>query len=157
MYNVTVVTSRDGRANAWALLLYKVPPEPTARRVYVWRKLKRLGALLLHDAVWALPATPYTLEQLRWLAAEIAEMDGSALVWEAHLSPPEQDAALVRQFVAQVEVSYAELLTELERGEADLAALSRRYQQIHAQDYFHAALGMRVREALAAVGGRREL
>lgn len=53
-------------------------------------------------------------------------------------------------------MSYAELLTELERGEADLAALSRRYQQIHAQDYFHAALGTRVREALAAMGGRRE-
>ncbi|MGH2524049.1 MAG: Chromate resistance protein ChrB, partial [Anaerolineales bacterium] len=28
----------------------------------MWRKLKRLGALLLHDAVWLLPPTPYTLE-----------------------------------------------------------------------------------------------
>jgi hypothetical protein len=49
----------------WVLLLFKAPPEPTARRVYVWRTLKRLGALLLHDAVWVLPATPYTVEKTR--------------------------------------------------------------------------------------------
>jgi hypothetical protein len=69
-------------------LLYKVPPEPTARRVSVWRKLKRLGALLLHDAVWVLPATPATLEQFQWLATEIEEMEGTAMVamvWEARL------------------------------------------------------------------------
>ncbi|HEV2458330.1 MAG TPA: Chromate resistance protein ChrB, partial [Ktedonobacterales bacterium] len=69
----------------WVLLVYKVPPEPSARRVYVWRKLKRLGAILLHDAVWVLPATPATREQFQWLATEIEELAGSALVWEATL------------------------------------------------------------------------
>ena len=44
----------------WVLLHYKIPREPTAPRVYVWRKLKRLGAILLQDAVWVLPATPHT-------------------------------------------------------------------------------------------------
>jgi len=41
----------------WVLLTYKIPREPTASRAYVWRKLKRLGALLMHDAVWVLPNT----------------------------------------------------------------------------------------------------
>ncbi len=50
---------------AWMLLHYKLPREPTAPRVYVWRKLKRLGALLLHDAVWVLPATPSTRENFQ--------------------------------------------------------------------------------------------
>lgn len=67
--------------NQWLLLVYKVPNEPSARRVYVWRKLKRLAALLLHDTVWILPATAYTREQFQWLAAEILEMEGG----EAHL------------------------------------------------------------------------
>ena len=40
---------------SWVLLDYKIPREPTASRAMVWRKLKRLGALLLHDAVWVLP------------------------------------------------------------------------------------------------------
>jgi hypothetical protein len=140
----------------WVLLVYKVPPEPTARRVYVWRKLKRLGALLLHDAVWVLPATPYTLEQYQWLAAEIEELEGSAMVWEAHLSLDGQDSALVGRFRAQVEAGYREILTELARPGADLATLSKRYQQIQSQDYFHAELGAQTREALGAAKGGYE-
>ena len=59
----------------WILLIYKIPNEPSAGRVFVWRKLKKLGAMLLHDAVWVLPATPQTKEHFRWLAAEIAERE----------------------------------------------------------------------------------
>src|SRR5215212_10439941 len=99
---------------SWLLLVYKVPPEPTARRVYVWRKLKRLGAILLHDAVWVLPPTPYTREQLQWLSAEITEMTGDALIWEAHLLSP-QDDVLMQQFLAQTDSTYGEVLTALEK------------------------------------------
>jgi hypothetical protein len=134
----------------WVLLVYKVPPEPSARRVSVWRKLKRLGALLLHDAVWVLPATPATREQAQWLATEIEEMDGSALVWEATLRLESQDSALVARFVAQAETEYRAILEALERPGADRAALSRQYQHVQAQDYFHVALGAVVRAALAA-------
>jgi hypothetical protein len=134
----------------WVLLVYKVPPEPSARRVYVWRKLKRLGAILLHDAVWALPATPSTREQFQWLASEIEELAGSALVWEANLRLESQDSALVDRFVAQAEAAYRDILAALERPDADRAALSKQYQQVQAQDYFHVALGGVVREAIAA-------
>jgi hypothetical protein len=137
----------------WVLFLYKVPPEPTARRVYVWRKLKRLGAILLHDAVWVLPATPYTVEQFQWLAAEIEELEGSAMVWEARSTLEVQDSDLVSRFLAQAEAGYREILTALAHPDADLAALARRYQQVQAQDYFHAALGAQVREALASSTG----
>lgn len=95
---------------SWVLLAYKVPAEPTARRVYVWRKLKRLGALLLHDAVWVLPATAYTLEQFQWLAAEIEEMEGNAMVWEARLGLDGQDSLMRSRFIAQVEEGYREIL-----------------------------------------------
>src|SRR5256885_9772574 len=66
----------------WVLLVYKIPREPTASRAQVWRKLKRLGALLLHDAVWVLPATPWTREQFQWLTVEIGELGGEAYLWE---------------------------------------------------------------------------
>lgn len=141
---------------SWLLLVYKVPPEPTARRVYVWRKLKRLGAILLHDAVWVLPPTPYTREQLQWLATEIVEMSGQALVWEAQLVLPEKDETLVAQFGAQVDGGYHEILSALENTDADLSALSRQYQQVKAYDYFSSALGPRVREALVVAKGGTE-
>lgn len=137
--------------HSWALLLYKLSAEPSARRVYIWRKLKRLGAVSLQDAVWTLPATAWTVEQFQWLAAEIREMGGSAMVWEARLRLDGQDDELVRQFRAQVEAIYTEILTDLASPDLDhhdLILLSRRFQQTQAQDYFHSALGERVRGAL---------
>src|SRR5207244_5379259 len=120
---------------SWVLLVYKVPREPTALRAGIWRKLKKLGALLLRDAVWALPATPWTREQMQWLTVEITELGGEAMLWEAQLMLNGQDEALVQQFLAKVETSYREILAELEREDADLVALSRKYQQVQAQDY----------------------
>src|SRR3954469_10420816 len=144
-----VVTEMPRR---WLLLLYKVPPEPTANRVLVWRKLKRLGAILLHDAVWVLPPSPRTIEELRWLAAEIRERGGDVTLWEASLGLDGNDDDLVRQFLALVDGLYTGILGDLEQPEADLTALSRRYQQARRQDYFHSPLGERVREALLSAG-----
>jgi len=137
----------------WVLLVYKIPREPTASRAQVWRKLKRLGALLLHDAVWVLPATPWTREQFQWLAVEIGELEGEAYLWESHLLLNGQADALVQQFQARVDSAYQDILHELELGDADLVALSRTYQQVRAQDYFHSEVGIQVRERLMRARG----
>ncbi len=137
----------------WVLLVYKIPREPTASRAQVWRKLKRLGALLLHDAVWVLPATPWTREQFQWLAVEIGELGGEAHLWESHLLLNGQADALIQQFQSRVDVAYQEILYELSQEDTDLVALSRKYQQVRAQDYFHSALGTHVRERLMSARG----
>ena len=138
---------------SWVLLVYKIPREPTSSRATIWRKLKRLGALLLHDAVWVLPATPWTREQFQWLAVEIGELEGEAYLWESHLLLNGQAEALAQQFQARVDAAYQEILGEVEQDEADLVALSRKYQQVRAQDYFHSELGVQVRERLMSVRG----
>jgi len=137
----------------WVVLVYKIPREPAAGRVYVWRKLKRLGALLLHDAVWLLPATPWTREQFQWLAVEIRELGGEALVWESRMVLPGQDETLVQQFVAEVDEAYRAVLAALQQADADLAALARQYQQVQARDYFQSPLGQQVRAALLRARG----
>jgi hypothetical protein len=137
----------------WVLLVYKIPREPTASRAAVWRKLKRLGALLLHDAVWVLPATPWTCEQFQWLAVEIGEFGGGAYLWESHLLLHGQSDTLIRQFQTRVDAAYQEILDELEQDDADLVALSRTYQQVRSQDYFHSPLGTHVRERLLTTRG----
>ena len=141
------------KETSWVLLVYKIPREPTASRAAVWRKLKRLGALLLHDAVWVLPATPWTREQFQWLAVEIGELGGEAYLWESHLLLNGQSEALEQQFQARVDGAYQEILDDLEQEDADLVALSRKYQQVRAQDYFHSALGTHVRERLMSARG----
>jgi hypothetical protein len=82
----------------WLLLHYKLPSKPSALRVYIWRKLKRMGAILLHDAVWVLPSLPRTAEQIQWLAAEIEEMGGNAIYWRASSLLQAQDESLIQQF-----------------------------------------------------------
>ncbi len=137
----------------WVLLVYKIPREPTSSRATIWRKLKRLGALLLHDAVWVLPATPWTREQFQWLTVEIGELGGEAYLWESYLLLNGQADALAQQFQARVDAAYQEILGEVEQEDADLVALSRRYQQVRAQDYFHSALGRYLRERLMTARG----
>lgn len=144
--------------HTWVLLLYKLAPdEPSARRVFIWRKLKRLGALALQDAVWVLPAAPWTIEQFQWLAVEIREMAGTALVWEARLSLDGQDDDLVRQFSAQADATYNAILADLANPDieqGDVIVLAQRFQQAQAQDYFHSALGQQVRETLERIADR---
>ncbi len=131
----------------WLVLIYKVPREPTSRRVAVWRRLRRLGAMLLHDAAWILPATQWTREQVQWVATEILELEGEVTVWESRLTFGE-DRAMVEQFQAQVAPTYAAILSEMRNPDADLIALSRRYQQARALDYFPGELEKSVRESL---------
>jgi hypothetical protein len=145
-----------GPASRWLLLVYTVPREPSANRVSIWRKLKRLGALLLHDAVWVLPSFERTREQLQWLAEEIRELGGEALVWQASLAADGQDEQLVQRFTARVDELYREVLADLNGAETDLVGLARRYQQTKLVDYFHSPVGDQVRDALLAAGGREQ-
>ena len=136
----------------WLLFLYKVPNEPSARRVYAWRKLKGMGAILLHDSAWILPANDRTREKLQWLASEIQEMDGGeAMLWEGTQIFTGSEDDLKGQFMSQVDALYKDILKQLKHKNPDLPALSRQYQSAHAQDYFQSELGKKVYESLLAL------
>jgi DNA-binding transcriptional regulator PaaX len=138
--------------NKWLLLVYKIPREPTAHRVSIWRKLKQLGAMLLHDSVWVLPATPQTREQFQWLASEIVEQGGEATLWLSELTGERQRTELEKSFSAIVDEAYQEILGQLQRKKPDLPSLGRRYQQVRQRDYFRSKLGDKVRKAILAKG-----
>jgi hypothetical protein len=93
----------------WVLLSSRLPREPSRLRLGIWRRLRRLGALLLHDAVWVLPADAKTREAFEWLAEEISEQGGTAFVWEALSLDEPQNRELVRRFRAEADARYAAL------------------------------------------------
>ena len=68
------------------MLTYRLPREPSAPRLALWRKLKRLGVAQLSDGLVALPADARTREQLEWAAEEVEEAGGTAGVWLARPS-----------------------------------------------------------------------
>src|SRR5215831_19114454 len=110
----------------WLLLAYKIPREPTAGRVYVWRKLKQLGAVAVQDAVWVLPATPKTQEHFQWLAAEIMELGGEVSLFKSQAVLAQQNEALKEQFDGPVREAYREILEALKGRKPDLASISKR-------------------------------
>ncbi len=140
--------------NHWLLLHYNLSSKPSERRVYIWRKLKRLGAILVQDAVWILPDTPRSAEHLRWLVTEIQEMNGEAFLWRSNVILEVQESALVKRFMDQVDQEYEALLKKMNQKTLDLTRLSQEYQQILGKDYFHSETGLRVRAKLLAQRGR---
>ncbi|MCI0333254.1 MAG: ChrB protein [Planctomycetes bacterium] len=140
----------------WLLLVYRIPREPTAGRVYVWRKLKQLGATSLQDAVWVLPVSDRNREHFQWVASEIIELGGEVSVFDSELLMTSAEPTLRERFEGPVRDAYQEILETLKRGKPDLAALSKKYQQTKAHDFFQCPLGDRVRDKLvAAQGGNR--
>ena len=133
---------------SWLLLLYKIPRTPSAPRVYVWRKLKRTGAILLHDAVWVLPDLPRTAEQIQWLTAEIQEMGGEGFSWRASTLLGISDESLKQKFIEQVDAIYADLLKQLKKSKPDVQDIATAYQQAISQDFFHSKLGLQLRNKL---------
>jgi hypothetical protein len=75
----------------------------------VWRRLKRLGAILLHDSLWVLPADAKTREAFEWLEQEIEEQGGTAWVWEAASLSPQQDRQVVEQFRGEADARYEQI------------------------------------------------
>ena len=134
----------------WLLLHYKLPSKPSAMRVYIWRKLKRLGAILLHEAIWVLPDQPRTAEQIQWLTAEIREMGGEAYSWRASELLGIRDEALKRRFIEHVDEIYAGLLKRLKKSRPDMQEIAREYQQAATQDFFHSKLGLQELKKLAS-------
>ncbi len=140
----------------WLLLTYKLPSEPSRRRVYVWRKLKRLGAINVYEAVWVLPENPRTREQFQWLAVEIQEMGGEAMVWTGKPGFAGQEEAVRELFVRQVDEAYQELLDRLDGASLEAAEAAQAYMQIRQRDYFDSPLGNRLRQRLLAQRGSEE-
>lgn len=137
----------------WLLLSYKLPAYPSALRVYVWRKLKHLGAILLNDTIWVLPDTVKTAEHFQWLATEIQERQGTVNLWRSSLVLGLREEELIDQFKKQVDGEFKGLLKKLHEKNPDVAKLSQAYQQVIGKDYFRSEIGQQVRAKLLELRG----
>jgi hypothetical protein len=108
----------------WLLLIHQLPAKPAYARVKVWRRLQAMGAVTVKNAVYALPANAETREDFAWLAKEIEELEGEAIVVEAALVEGLSDEALHALFDQAREADYLKIATEArelaERLETDL-------------------------------------
>jgi hypothetical protein len=141
----------------WVLLVYRIPSEPTRLRAGVWRKLKSHGAIYVQNSVAALPATPQSERALRSLRAEIADMGGTAYLFDGKVLAGQ--APLLDSFNAVRDDEYEEIIdkcadflnqvrkefdashftyAELEENDVDLVKLQGWLERIRERDVFGA-------------------
>ncbi|SDT80241.1 Chromate resistance protein ChrB [Actinoplanes derwentensis] len=127
----------------WALLSYRIPREPSQPRIAVWRKLERLGVARLGDGLIALPAGDRTREQLDWVAEEVVDNGGTAMIWIASPGDVAQEQAVIdglRTARAGEYRAVIEQATAVPADEAERIRLVRRLRgelrRITDRDYF---------------------
>jgi hypothetical protein len=99
-------------ATTWLLLIHQLPAKPAYARVKVWRRLQALGAVTVKGAVYALPANPETQEDFAWLAKEIVDDGGEAMICEAALVEGLSDHEMQGLFDQARDEDYARIATE---------------------------------------------
>lgn len=141
----------------WRLLIYTVPSQPSRKRAFIWRELKKAGAVYLRDGVCALPERDSTAAILDAVASRVEEFGGEATVIPAVDLDARRSRSVIDASLRDRQEEYAEVMreaqgllrhveretthrdftvAELQELEADLAKLGGWLRQIQARDYF---------------------
>jgi len=102
-------------------MTYKVPPEPAAKRVALWRKLKGMGAVYLQNGVCLLPETEEHMRQLKMLENDAAEMGGETVLLVTKSLDKTQDEKVTARFKADRDDQYREFIGKCDAFEAEIA------------------------------------
>ena len=96
----------------WLLLIHQLPAKPAYARVKIWRRLQALGAVTVKGAVYALPGNAEAREDFAWLAKEIVEEGGEAMICEAALVEGFTDHEMQALFDGARDEDYAKIAAE---------------------------------------------
>jgi hypothetical protein len=156
---------------SWLLLTYKVPPEPAAKRVALWRRLKGMGAVYLQNGVCLLPKTDDHVRRLKMLENDVVEAKGESVILETVALDRAQEEKVLARFKADRDEEYREFLdkcadfeaeiaketaaehftyAELEENDVDLKKLQGWLEKIKKLDFYGATLRSEADQRLAA-------
>lgn len=90
-----------------------MPTEPSKSRVYVWRQLKKLGAVSF-QTVWVVPYSPSASSEMAKLVEFIESQKGSALIIEGKAVNKKQQELIWKTFVASRDEEYGEFIEKCE-------------------------------------------
>jgi DNA-binding transcriptional regulator PaaX len=104
----------------WLVLVVRVPADPSRHRVAVWRELRRAGAVLLGQGVWAVPDVPVFAEGIA-RTVELAERgDGEVTVLTAAGRDEPDAARLEALFTAERDDEWNEFLADCAKFDAEI-------------------------------------
>lgn len=144
---------------AWRIVTYRLVGEGSRHRVGVWRELRRVGALALQSATWAIPSGDGFDEGLHKAVELVERSGGQALVLDVdpssaslpeleHLYTSEREAEWI-EFISECDKAGAEIqaeiakekftLAELDEEEHSVDRLRRWYRDLRNRDLFGAS------------------
>jgi hypothetical protein len=153
---------------AWIVFSYSLPTKAaSSRRVALWRRLQRLGAVTPKAGVYVLPERDDCLEAFQWLAQEVQQANGEAVVMRVDRFEGLSDQQVVDLFHDSCREGYLALENETAEVEKALFAkkssksrgerldrfqrLQKRYAEVASVDFFDSPEGVRVAAKLRGV------
>ena len=133
---------------AWLLFMFQLPARKASKRVSVWRKLQKYGALNWKNCAYILPLGANNLERFQWLAAEVQKYQGEASVVEVpliHGFTHKQvmtlfNSARTTQYESLIRDARLALRSAASRSKAqqllDFSRFNRRLADVNAIDFF---------------------
>lgn len=149
-----------------ACLTYSLPSDPNSSpRVTLWRRLRRLGAVTISGGAYLLPSRDECREAFQWLAQEIRQAQGEALILHVGQVEGLSDAEVIQLFHAARRKEYAELEAQVVGLEQQLAGdqltraagleglerLRRRHAELSRIDYFDTPEGVQLAARLGQI------
>lgn len=141
-----MVTKHTGESLDWVVLIYRVPREPSSPRIAIWRRLRALGVAQLGDGVAALPEDARTREHLEWVADQVGEAGGTALLMRAQTLARRDERALAQAMSRARAEEYRDLANRAdEAAQANIEAvevlravkrLRKELRTVQKRDYF---------------------
>lgn len=104
----------------WLVLAYQFPKGPDARRVKIWRRLQRIGAVAIKNSVYVLPHNDQSGEDLQWLLMELRATGADGAILEASFVDGMTDQDVRDLFNAARAEDYRQLQDEIETAIASL-------------------------------------
>ncbi len=156
----------------WLLFTYWLPPEPSRKRVFIWRQLKKIGALSTEGGGWLLPKREPLSTNIADIARTVEEMGGTTNLYTVtHFSEAQEQRAIAK-FQQEREREYSEIITECQKAlkhiererhvrqfnieeveelEGDLEKVKRWYSEARKRDFWEVATRNEVEKLISVV------
>jgi len=141
-------TQRTEKNPSWLFFMFQLSAKRASKRVTVWRKLQKYGALNWDNCAYVLPLDSGNLEKFHWLAAEVRKYQGEASVVEVPRVHGCTQGQVIARFNQTRAAQYATLIRDArlalraaaKRSKAqqllDFSRLNRRLTDLKAIDFF---------------------
>ena len=96
----------------WLLFTYWLPAKPSRKRVFIWRQLKKLGALSMEGTGWLLPKAEPFATKIKDILNSVEEMEGTANLYSVTDFSEIQEQRAIARFKQEREREYAEIIKE---------------------------------------------